>query len=72
MPARITGVTGSSSASVVNVTRLDVAGAQVGPLTVVAHEVPGDDLDGLLGRDVLDAFTVTFDAAENRATLAPR
>ena len=24
------------------------------------------------GRDVLDAFTVTFDAAQNRATLAPR
>jgi hypothetical protein len=38
---------------------------------VVAFAVPGD-VDGLLGRDVLDAFTVTFDAAQNRATLTPR
>jgi hypothetical protein len=29
-------------------------------------------VDGLLGRDVLVAFTVTFDAAQNRATLTPR
>jgi len=70
-PVRITGVTGSSSASLVAVQRLDVAGAQVGPLAVIAHAVPGD-FDGLLGRDVLDAFTVTFHAAENRATLTPR
>jgi predicted aspartyl protease len=71
-PVRITGITGSSTASLVGVQRLDVAGAQVGPLAVVAHAVPGEGLDGLLGRDVLDAFTVTFDAASNRAILAPR
>lgn len=71
-PVRITGVTGSSPASLVGVQRLDVAGAQVGPLAVVAHTVPDQDLDGLLGRDVLDAFTVTVDAAANRAILAPR
>jgi predicted aspartyl protease len=70
-PFRISGVTGSSSASLVNVPRLDIAGAQVGPLGVVAFAVPGE-FDGLLGRDVLDAFTVTFDAAQNRATLTPR
>jgi hypothetical protein len=70
-PFRISGVTGSSSASLVNVPRLDIAGAQVGPLGVVAFAVPGE-FDGLLGRDVLDAFTVTFDPAQNRATLAPR
>ncbi|HXU91847.1 MAG TPA: retropepsin-like aspartic protease, partial [Methylomirabilota bacterium] len=70
-PFRISGVTGSSSASLVNVPRLDVAGAQVGPLGVVAFAVPGE-FDGLLGRDVLDAFTVTFDPAQNRATLTPR
>jgi hypothetical protein len=39
---------------------------------VIAHTVPGQGLDGLLGRDVLDAFTVTFDAARNRAVLTPR
>jgi predicted aspartyl protease len=70
-PFRISGVTGSSSASLVNVPRLDIAGAQVGPLGVVAFAVPGE-FDGLLGRDVLDAFTVTFDPAQNRATLVPR
>ena len=70
-PFRISGVTGSSAASLVNVPRLDVAGAQVGPLGVVAFAVPGG-FDGLLGRDVLDAFTVTFDPARNLATLTPR
>jgi predicted aspartyl protease len=70
-PFRISGVTGSSPASLVNVPRLDIAGAQVGPLGVVAFAVPGE-VDGLLGRDVLDAFTVTFDPAQNRATLTPR
>jgi hypothetical protein len=69
---QITGVTGSSPAYLVHVQRLDVAGTQVGPLAVVAHTVPGQGLDGLLGRDVLDAFTVTFDAARNRAVLMPR
>ena len=72
MPVRITGVAGSTSAALVAVQRLDVAGAQVGPLAIVAHAVPADGLDGLLGRDVLDAFTVTFDASGNRATLTPR
>jgi hypothetical protein len=70
-PFRISGETGSSSASLVSVPRLDVAGAQVGPIGVVAFTVPGD-VDGLLGRDVLDAFTVTVDASQNRATLTPR
>ena len=70
-PFRISGVTGSSPASLVNIPRLDIAGAQVGPLGVVAFAVPGD-VDGLLGRDVLDAFTVTFDPARNQATLTPR
>jgi predicted aspartyl protease len=71
-PVQITGVTGSSPASLVSVQRLDVAGAQIGPLGVIAHVVPGQELDGLLGRDVLDAFTVTFDAGQNRVILAPR
>ena len=71
-PVRITGVTGSSTAMLVPVPQLDVAGAQVGPLSVIAHAVPGEGVDGLLGRDVLDAFTVTFDATGNRATLSPR
>jgi predicted aspartyl protease len=71
-PIRITGVTGSAAATLVAVPLLDVAGARVGPLSVIVHAVPSDSLDGLLGRDVLDAFTVTFDAAAGRVTLLPR
>jgi aspartyl protease/uncharacterized protein DUF4124 len=71
-PVRITGVTGSAGAALVSVPLLDVAGARVGPLSVIVHAVPGDSLDGLLGRDVLDAFTVTFDATAGRVILLPR
>jgi predicted aspartyl protease len=72
MPIRISGVTGSAAATLVSVPLLEVAGARVGPLSVIVHAVPTDSLDGLLGRDVLDAFTVTFDAAAGRVTLLPR
>ena len=52
--------------------RLDVAGTQIGPLPVIVHTLAGQNIDGLLGRDVLDGFTVTVDAAAKRATLVPR
>jgi aspartyl protease/uncharacterized protein DUF4124 len=68
---RIVGVTGSAVVNVVTVPMLDVAGARVGPLPVLAHTIPAG-ADGLLGRDVLDAFTLTVDVAANRATLVPR
>ena len=71
-PIRISGVTGSAAATLVAVPLLEVAGARVGPLSVIVHAVPSESLDGLLGRDVLDAFTVTFDAAAGRVTLLPR
>ena len=71
-PIRISGVTGSAAATLVAVPLLDVAGARVGPLSVIVHDVPSDSFDGLLGRDVLDAFTVTFDAAAGQVRLAPR
>jgi hypothetical protein len=71
-PIRISGVTGSAAATLVAVPLLEVAGARVGPLSVIVHAMPSDSLDGLLGRDVLDAFTVTFDAAAGRVTLLPR
>jgi hypothetical protein len=71
-PVRITGVTGSAGATLVPVPALEVAGVRVGPIAVIAHAVPGEAVDGLLGRDVLDAFTVTFDAAGGRVTLTPR
>jgi predicted aspartyl protease len=71
-PVHIRGVTGDATATLVSVPRLDVAGARVGPLAVVVHALAGQGVDGLLGRDVLDAFTVTVDAAARRATLVPR
>ena len=71
-PIRISGVTGSASAILVAVPPLEVAGARIGPLSVIVHAMPGDSLDGLLGRDVLDAFTITFDAAAGHVTLVPR
>jgi hypothetical protein len=69
---RIRGVTGDAVAALVSVSRLDVAGTRVGPVVVVVHALAGQNVDGLLGRDVLDAFTVTVDAASQRATLIPR
>jgi hypothetical protein len=71
-PVHIRGVTGDAVVPMVPVPVLDVAGTRVGPVAVVVHALPGQSADGLLGRDVLDAFTVTVDAASQRATLVPR
>lgn len=69
---RVLGVTGSALASVVIVPLLDVGGARIGPLSLVVHDAGLGPLDGLLGRDVLDSFTVMIDSAAGRATLTPR
>jgi len=74
---QVVGVTGTTTATLVTVPLLDVAGARIGPIVVVAHALPStlrgpDGVDGLLGRDVLDAFTLTVDTASGRATLTPR
>ena len=69
---RILGVTGSSMATLVTVPLLDVAGARIGPLPLIVYDAGLGSVDGLLGRDVLDAFTVTIDAAAGRAMLVPR
>lgn len=71
-PVRIRGVTGDAAATLIRVPRLDVGGIQVGPVAVVVHTLVAEGVDGLLGRDVLDAFTVTVDAAARRALLIPR
>lgn len=75
-PIRIVGVTGTATATLVTVPLLDVAGARIGPLAVIVHALPADGraepVDGLLGRDVLDAFTLTVDTASGRATLTLR
>jgi len=68
-PVQIVGATGEAPASL-------VAGARIGPLAVIVHALPADGrsvaADGLLGRDVLDAFTLTVDPVAGRATLTPR
>jgi aspartyl protease family protein len=72
IPAQIRGVTGEAAAMLVTVPRLDVGGIQVGPVGVIVHTLATAGVDGLLGRDVLDAFTVSVDAAAGRALLTPR
>jgi predicted aspartyl protease len=69
-PIGLIGVGGSVSAVEVLVPRLDLAGAQIGPLSIVALEVPGLSADGLLGRDVLEHFVLTIDPVRGKATLS--
>jgi hypothetical protein len=86
-PVQVVGVTGVSTATLVTIPLLDVAGARIGPLVVIAHPLPPTlragraegsgaiatgGVDGLLGRDVLDAFTLSVDTASGRATLTLR
>ncbi len=72
--ASLKGVTGEAEALAVRVDSIDVSGARYGPLMVVSHDAglgPGR-VDGLLGRDFLDNFTVTIDNAAGLLTLTPR
>jgi hypothetical protein len=69
---RVLGVAGSAMANELVVAQMEVAGARVGPLRVIVLDTPTEQLDGLLGRDVLDSFTLTVDSAAGRATLVPR
>jgi hypothetical protein len=68
----IVGATGRAAAREVTIPRLDVVGARVGPLAIIVHDVGVAGVDGLLGRDVLDYFTLTVDTAAGRAILTPR
>ncbi|MGH7312607.1 MAG: retropepsin-like aspartic protease, partial [Candidatus Rokuibacteriota bacterium] len=69
---RVLGVAGSATAGEAVVERLELAGTRVGPLPVIVLDVGVAGVDGLLGRDILDHFTLIVDAARGRATLAPR
>lgn len=76
-PIQVVGVTGTATAMLVTLPLLDVAGARIGPLSVIVYALPSTlgattALDGLLGRDVLDAFTLSVDTASGRATLTLR
>ena len=67
----IKGVTGTSYADAVWVASVEVGEAKVGPLLVIAHDADLKGADGLLGRDFLANFNVTFDPKEGAVTLAP-
>jgi predicted aspartyl protease len=70
---QIRGATGGVVDAVrVPVASLEIGEARVGPLQVIAHDVEGSGVDGLLGRDVLDQFSVGIDSATGTLTLAPK
>jgi predicted aspartyl protease len=70
---QITGVTGTDKINYVVVDSLEVGAAKVGKMPVGAYELAGTGTgDGLLGRDFLDQFKMTVDAAKGEVTLAPK
>jgi hypothetical protein len=70
---QITGVTGTDKINYVVVDSLGVGEAKVGKMPVGAYELAGTGTgDGLLGRDFLDQFKMTVDAAKGEVTLAPK
>ena len=73
MRGSIKGVTGDADVLAVRVDSIEVEGARVGPLMVVAHDAGlGSGRDGLLGRDFLDNFIVTIDSNARLVTLTPK
>jgi predicted aspartyl protease len=69
----VTGVTGTDRINYVIVDSLEVGEARVGRMPVGAYELAGTGAgDGLLGRDFLDQFKMTFDAAKGEVHLAPK
>jgi predicted aspartyl protease len=69
----ITGATGTDRISYVVVDSLEVGEARVGRMPVGSYELPGTGAgDGLLGRDFLDQFKITVDAAKGEVHLAPK
>jgi hypothetical protein len=69
----ITGVTGTDRINYVFVDSLEVGEARVGRMPVGSYELAGTGAgDGLLGRDFLDQFKITFDAAKGEVHLAPK
>ncbi len=69
----ITGATGTDRINYVIVDSLEVGEARVGRLAVGSYDLAGAGFgDGLLGRDFLDQFRITFEAAKGEVHLAPK
>ena len=66
------GVTGSSEVVYVTVDSLHIDQARVDRLVVAAYEMGSREVDGLLGRDVLDQFNVSIDSSRGIVTLSPK
>jgi hypothetical protein len=67
------GVAGGASAYIVTLESVEVGGARVGPLRVLAHDPDlNSGADGLLGQDFLNHFRVTIDNARGVVELAPK
>lgn len=67
------GVGGTVDTFFVRVDSVEVGEARYGPLMVAAHDAGlGLDVDGLLGRDFLDHFTVNIDNGAGVVTLTPK
>lgn len=69
--AEVRGVAGTAQADVIEVSLVEVAGARVGPLRILAHDAAIPQAQGLLGRDFLGRFHVTIDSQAGVVTLAP-
>jgi predicted aspartyl protease len=69
---KLSGVTGTDRIDYVVVESLEVGDARATHLPVAVYEMTLTRGDGLLGRDFLDRFNVTIDAARGEVTLAPR
>ena len=69
---QITGATGTDKIDFVVVESLEVGEARVGRMPVGSYELAGDGGEGLLGRDFLDQFKVTMDAAAGEVHLTPK
>jgi predicted aspartyl protease len=69
----ITGAPGTDRINYVVVESLEVGEARVGRMAVGSYELAGTETgDGLLGRDFLDQFKITFDAGNGEVHLAPK
>jgi hypothetical protein len=70
--SQIRGVAGQADSPSVPINSLEIGGASVGRLMVLAHDLENPDVDGLLGRDFLSQFNVQIDSAKGVVTISPK
>jgi len=69
---KMSGVTGTDRIDYVVLDSLEVGESRVSRLPIAVYEMSLSRGDGLLGRDFLDRFNVSIDAARGEVRLAPR